>query len=282
MCPLKCNTKNYRLATTYIIESTEIKEDGECTPSCKVPRYSFPYLDLSGINEVERETLEAELFDDFDKMAKEFQVLKNTIKQSMKARNITVIEVVDCVSEFKTLEPVYKKTPEFRYQFPEFLKMTSLDEAMFVISGYSSFFNYHLVEQIINCLGTNEDKERLAKYEQKFEEYAKRSVYQCPPEIGYASENNWPSFHVKVHQKGFEKCSISHLRRFINKVANILNLPLGVLLLKSVFPGCLELTLQVPSSIYQNSFPLSPQQEVALAALGVIRISAAWGLPVSI
>ena len=277
MCPLKHYTKNYHVATTYIIESTEIKEDGECTPSCKVPRYSFPYLDLSGINEVEREALEAKLCDDFDNMTEEFQVLKNTIKQSMKARNITVMEVVDCVSEFKTLEPVYKdlrKTPKFRHQFPELLKMSSLDEAMIVISDYSSFFNYRLVEQIIKSLGTNKDKESLAKYEQKFEEYAKCSVYQCPPEIGYASENNWPSFHVKVHQEGFEECSNSHLRRFINKIANILNLPLGVLLLKSVYPGCLELTLQVPLSIYQDLFPLSPQQEVALVTLGVIKISA--------
>ena len=64
------------------------------------------------------------------------------------------------------------------------------------------------------------------------------------------------------------------MQQFVDNIASILNIPIELLLLKSVKPGCLELTLQVPPSIYQDLFPLSPEQEVALAALGVIKISA--------
>ena len=47
-----------------------------------------------------------------------------------------------------------------------------------------------------------------------------------------------------------------------------------MLLLKSVIPGCIELTLQVPPSVYQKLFPLTRQQEAAIAALGILKISA--------
>ena len=39
-----------------------------------------------------------------------------------------------------------------------------------------------------------------------------------------------------------------------------------------VLPGCYELTFQVPSFVESDVFPLSPEQEVALKALGVIRL----------
>ena len=268
------------VASTATKESPGIEEDCERPLSPKILRHSFPYLDLSGITPAEKEALEAKLRHDFNEMTDEFEDLKNSITDSMEERNITIAKLVRCISEIaKTLEPVStnsecKETPMLYDKFCELKEATSLDKAMLFLSKYTSFFNYRLVKQIIKGCGTDTDKQRLVKYEHKFDKYAQRSVYECPQEVGYASENGWPSFLIKFHQKSFKKYSIDHLQQFIDNVASILNLPIELLLLKSVKPGCLELTLQVPPSIYQNSFPLSPQQEAALAALGVIRISA--------
>ena len=265
------------VASTATKASPGIEEDCEHPLSPKILSHSFPYLDLSGITPAEKEALEAKLMHDFIKMTEEFEDLKNSITDSMEERNITIAKLLRCISEIaKTLEPVStnsecKKTPKLYDHFCKLKKATSLDEAMLFLSEYTSFFNYRLVKQIIKGCGTDTDKNRLVKYEQTFEKYAQRSVYECPQEVGYASENGWPSFLIKLHQKD---CSIDDLQQFIYNVTNILELSSGLLLLKSVKPGCLELTLQVPPSIYQNSFPLSPQQEAALAALGVIRISA--------
>ena len=255
------------------------EKGGECSPGPKKLRYSFPYFDLSKCfaTEGDSEALQAKLCNDFEYMTKSFQDLMVTVGNSLEKRKKSTSNILACVSQFKTLEPVYtdlqNKQSEFRHRFPELKKATSISEAMNVISDYSSFFNYCLVEQIVLGLGTDEDKAKLKEYETEFQKYAECSVFECPPELGVTGKD-WPSFFVKVHHKGFEECSINHLRHFTSHLAKILNLPIGLLVLDSVAPGCLELIVQVPQPSYRNVFPLSSQQEQDLAALGVIKISA--------
>lgn len=72
--------------------------------SDKKIKYSFPYLDLSGYNEVEASFRQMELCEQYDKISKSFQDLKTAVTKSIEARNVKVTEILNSVSEFKSLK----------------------------------------------------------------------------------------------------------------------------------------------------------------------------------
>lgn len=54
---------------------------------------------------------------------------------------------------------------------------------MFIVIDYCSFFNFQMIECLIDSLGTDEDKRALQIYKDSFMEYAKRKVCEMPFEV---------------------------------------------------------------------------------------------------
>jgi len=84
---------------------------------------------------------------------------------------------------FGTNEPVLKhsQAPVFDERLNDLRKARDLSEVFMGLKDYMSFFNYHLIEHIINVLGTEDVKAELKKYKLNFQQYAQRRVYECPP-----------------------------------------------------------------------------------------------------
>ena len=87
-------------------------------------------------------------------------------------------------------DPVYKQPqePAFHQYFKNLQKAKSVSKVFVVLADYFSFFNYHIIEHIIEMNGTGEDKQNLQRYKEKFNQYAKRRIYECPPQFGSVSE----------------------------------------------------------------------------------------------
>ena len=135
---------------------------------------------------------------------------------------------------------------------------------------YMSFFNYHLIEHIINVLGTEVDKAELKKYKANFQQYAKRRVYKCPPQFGPVSEVGHADIFVKIDSR-YENYAITEIDDFCQTLNDLLGVSSQcVLHLCWVEKGCFQLTFQVPLFLKEKIFPLSREQERALAAAGVI------------
>ena len=72
----------------------------------------------------------------------------------------------------------------------------------------------------------------------------------------------------------YEKFTVKELKKFEYRLSRILHVsPQSVLRLCRVEEGCLQLIFQVPSFVQQEIFLLSSEQESALAAEGVIRLT---------
>ena len=56
-----------------------------------------------------------------------------------------------------------------------------------MIDGFGSFVNYDLVEYLIGVIGSSEDKAQLKEYKDKFNEYAKLRICECPPKMATTS-----------------------------------------------------------------------------------------------
>ena len=238
------------------------------------PRFTFHCLNLKDMSEERKQELHQKLYADSEDMMYKFQELFTLTTDSLVRRNVsakTLARHLECLGQLK---PTFDDCgePDFRHQLPELRESESVDDAMSVVNKYCSFFNYRMVELIIQKLGTEQDKERLAKYKEDFAKYGERHVFECPSEVGEIYEEGQANMFVTL-DNSFDKCNVNHLSAFVRNLQKILNISDISLRLCRIGPGSLKLIFQLSLIVQQVIFPLSSDQEAELVCLGVIQLS---------
>ena len=256
--------------STYVFAATPTT-----APSSGHSNYelTFPCLDLKKMNKEEKQQLHQRLYAESVEIMKKFQDLFSDTTQSLKQQKVTVKELLCNLVGLGPLSPLYDdlNLPVFRRHLPLVTKSKTIDEAMFEIGHYCSFFNFHMIEHIINKLGTGRDRKNLEKYREEFDKYAERHVFECPAEVGTVSEGLANMFVTL--DKTFDSCTVSGLDLFVENLRKILKISTGaVFKLTHIAPGSLKLIFQLPYSLLQDIFPLSSEQEAALNGMGVANL----------
>ena len=129
-----------------------------------------------------------------------FQRLVSITKQSLSRRQVAIDDIVSHIMTLGAFDPVFKgqQLPVFQHCIKELESADTVAKVFLTLKDYLSFFNYHIIEQIIEFLGSPEDKKELQMYEKYFEEYAKRRLYECLPQFGPVSETDHTDVFVKV------------------------------------------------------------------------------------
>ena len=239
------------------------------------PKYelSFPCLDLKKMSKEEKQQLHRRLYAESVDMMDKFQNLFSATTQSLKQQKVSVKELLCNLVGLGPLPPAYKdlNLPVFRRQLPQLTKSKTIHDAMFEIGHYCSFFNYRMIDHIINKLGTRQDRRNLVRYKEEFDKYAERHVFECPAEVGTVSKDLAHMFVTL--DKTFDNCTVCVLDLFVENVRKTLKISTGaVFKLTRIAPGSLKLTIQLPYSLLQGIFPLSSEQEAALNGLGVTNL----------
>lgn len=204
-----------------------------------------------------------------------FQKLFHATRNSLSERNISVTDLVHHIECLGCLKPTYNdlSLPPLRHQLRGLAKAETVDTVMSVVKDYCSFFNYRMLEHIIEEFGTEEDQTNLAKYKEEFKVYAECCVFECPIDLGAMCEEGHANMFVTLDDS-FEGCTLSHINAFIGNLRKILNLSSDVALkLCRISPGSLKLIFQMLQLFQHAIFPLSNDQEAALAGLGVVYLS---------
>ena len=236
---------------------------------------SFPYLDLSGLSHDQQQELSGRLRFESREIMFRFQELVSGTIESLIGRNVSPKKLVTHVMTLGAFDPVIKKPqmPVLRHRLQELKAADTIYEVFLVLNDYFSFFNYQLIEHIIKSLGTEEDKAGLQRYREDFDQYAKRRVFECLPEFGPISDADHADVFVKVDSQ-YDNYKVVEIEWFRNKLSEILHVSSqGILRLCRVDEGCVQLMFQVPAFVQQEIFPLSNEQEKALLAVGVIRLT---------
>ena len=173
----------------------------------------------------EKERLHQQLYAESYNMIYKFQWLFNSTRKSLVNRKISVeglLKHLDCLG---SIQPSIKgsELPVLGCQLPELRKLESVEKAMFVISSYCSFFNYRIVEEIIDNLGSEQDKANLKKFKEDFSEYAQQHIFECPAELGEMSEIGHANMIVTLDAT-YESFSISHLYAFVSNLQRVLKI----------------------------------------------------------
>ena len=257
---------------------------GKCTffsfieKGCPTPipsASSFPYLNLSGLTHEQQQELRGRLWSESQEIMIRFQKLVSATIKSFKRRCVPLDELVSHVMTLGAFDPVFKEpqAPVFRHYFEELKAADTIPKVFMVLNDYFSFFNYHIIEHIIEALGTQEDKAELQSYKEDFNQYAKRRIFECLPEFGPVSKVDHADIFVKLDSQ-YDNYTVAQIEGFRHKLSDILHLSShGILHLCRVDKGCFQLMFQVPLFVQQKIFPLSRKQEKALAGIGVIKLT---------
>ena len=236
---------------------------------------SFPYLDVSGLTHEQQQELRGRLRFESREIMMRFQELVSATIKSLIRRNVPLDELVSHVMTLGAFDPVFKEpqVPLFQYCFKELKTADTIPKIFLVLKDYFSFFNYDIIEHIIKVLGIEEDKANLQSYKSTFNRYAKRRIYECGPHFGPVSDTDHADVFVKVDSR-YDNYTVEEIKGYCNKLSETLRVSSeGTLRLCRVEKGCFQLTFQVPSFVQQKIFPLSTDQERALEAEGVVKLT---------
>ena len=203
-----------------------------------------------------------------------FQKLVSATVRSLVRRNVSRDELVSQVMTLGAFGPVVEepKLPLLQFCFHKLEAADTIPKIFLVLKDYFSFFNYEIVEHIIEVLGTDEDKAKFQSYKDKFDQYAKQRIYACGPHFGLEIETDHSNIFVKLDSQ-YDNYTGVAIKGFCCKLSEALHIsPQGVLRLCRVQKGCLQLKFQIPLFVQQRIFPLSREQERTLADMGIIMI----------
>ena len=260
------------ISTTQSKETQKPFETGSQAPPTTTS--SFPYLKESGLTPEQQEGLSIRLCVESEDIICKFWRLHSRVYKSLCEQNISVDKLVTHLLLLDAFDPVSKATqkPALHTFFQKLQNAGSIEKVLFIIKDYFSFFNCRVIEHIVDGLGTDQDRVELQNYKKEFDEYSKRRIYECPPVYGPKSDDNHALLVLKLDSV-YEKFTVKELKKFEYRLSRIFCVSSqSVLRLCRVEEGCLQLIFQVPSFVQQEIFPLSNEQEKALAAEGVIRL----------
>ena len=145
---------------------------------------------------------------------------------------------------------------------------TSFSKVFRRVRRFVSFFDYDLLEHLINKYGSAMMKKELDKYNGYFGEFAKRRVIECPSNAFEEREDD-PSEKVVVlvADRILEKLTVDNLKKFKHAMNDIMgNKLLKVLRVKR---GSVVITFRM---FEDENFVITDEQQQALQREGVMRI----------
>ena len=239
----------------------ELSSSEVVTPRAVVIPYEVDNQLFPHINDIQdeqsRRELEQRLRAESEEIRLQFCILMNKYFDSLEDRQYSIPRLI---RHLKTGLEMDCLLPEPKV----------IDDIMKLIESKSSFFNYELIEYMIQLSGTNGDQKNLGNYRTKFSIYAKRRVYECPAIISNLNPSE-TELHVKLDSK-YDKCTVAELTGFQSRLCMILNRQVYAIRLLSIQRGCFKLVYVISNYVVNATFPLTKKQESELTALGILQL----------
>jgi hypothetical protein len=138
-----------------------------------------------------------------------------------------------------------------------------IEEVFAIIHPFYSYYNYELLETIVEAYGTDKDKERMRQYIDDFTNYCRRV-----PCMEFYDDHCQSSlkriklkFKVDYDKKLLTLADIKNIQRHISRILNIRS---SVLFLHSVQDGCTAITFLVPDPCIYSILKLLKENTTTL------------------
>ena len=286
-------------------------------PDCKIPEPAlqqddpetqdlFPYLQTDSLSlSVEEATrLKVQLNDDAEQIMTKFSTFILSITKSFKRRGLSPEELA---SHILHICPRDSFTRPLLDASDKLLDVKSIDRIMLELrrSRYLTFFNYHILEYVVEELGTDSEKKIFESYLKSFKAFCKRSLFEVPQYLFDKHPSNGIRFAVKVSddfKNSFQSSasglttlesvpsdqatkvssktlglSVNDSMKVLGKLAKVLDVKVGTFCITDAKPGCTTLVVSIPKSILPQ---MSANPNVAaLEASGISLLCGPPGKP---
>ena len=237
---------------------------------------SFPYLDISKLDEDDKEDLTHQLSKDTSNMIMSFAKLFDETCVSLEEREISVQRVVVRALSLGAYESQTIQKPLLSEDEKELKRSKTIDEVFIVLRPHMSFFNFELLKHITDCikLCSDSDRKRMNEYISKFDAFCKRKVFEVPPGAVGQPTSKLKKRKRKVFAVLMTKHEAEPNLVFVNaakqKIAELLKLKPSTLHLHRIDEGSIIFVFSVPSFIARKLFPLKPSVAAKLKDEGFL------------
>lgn len=231
---------------------------------------TFPILNVKSLNQEDNERLHQKLYSDSFEIMCKFQDLFSASVESFQDNKVPLEEILLSSRIQGSAEPA-RHNLNLPILFTDFRSIEDTEQLMWEVKSCCSFFNFHMLERIIDRLGTDKDRANFTRYKEDFSKYAERDVLMCPSEYGTMKEEGHANLFITL-DSSYNNCTLSRLQQFNIYLRNLFNTELQLCHLFSE-NGMLKLMFQIPLSVQQTIFPFSSEQEGLLCNLGVSQLS---------
>ena len=168
--------------------SGEISSNGE--------DHIFPKL-----NSEDKAELEAQLIMSADSMRKKFASLLVSVVYSFQNQDIDPRKIVTAILALTEYDDPAIGKPLLEREKQALKKSRSIDDTFDVLRPHMTFFNYEILQFLIEQVGSTDDKDNLQKFLREFRRFCRRSVFEIPPNVlGHSAEKviDQQKFCVKI------------------------------------------------------------------------------------
>ena len=221
------------------------------------PEESFPYLVTSGMSAEERQWFESRLQSETNEIIRFFDDVATATLESFRQREVSLHMIS---MHFTNLRPMIKPASQLSISR---IKWKTIEECFARLANYWSWFNTHVLEQLITHCGTEEDKRRMALYREARKGFLTRSIFSIPPNAYGAKRHENSRKLVLKLANNTNEAEANILEQIRVLVYETLQTHVELLKVKA---GCLELTFQIPD----REVHLSQDQISTLSREGVL------------
>ena len=202
------------------------------------------YPNWEDMSKEEREAVKERLIIENHDVKKKHATCFRRILRSFERRKVSVVDLKINVEGLKRL--------------PELDSASTVEEVFYIILQHSSFFNYQLLEDVVEELGNEEEKQLLYEYKNDIlKPYLQRSIFEVPLDSisTRASKSYYPCLKLleKIDLSANEVIIIKH------DLAKLLQLP--SLELAHFDDGSIHLVFTISKEVYDNCPDTSPLRD---------------------
>ena len=250
--------------------------------------YTIPTL-----NSDDEAELEAQLSTDAENMRTKFAALLWKTTESFKHQRITPRSLINGVFALTEYDDPSVGKPLLEREKEALTNAQSIDTIFDILRPHMTFFNYEILQFLIETIGSMKDKRALKVYLRDFQYFCRRSVFEVTKSVlGHSIEKavGQQYFHVKITkafksaflcecttEPGFSSekicapelgISLNNAKYVQRKLATVLKLKVSSIYLDSVSPGSTILTFLLPSEVSLADLDSDPNI-IALSFSGI-------------
>jgi len=135
----------------------------------------------------------------------------------------------------------------------------SIAKLMGYVTSFSSFFNFKLVEEVIDSIGFQEGQAMMKEYKRAFTVYIKSRVIECRSSGLSGNGDHDVRFSVQLDST-FKDCRMEHLLTLRDDICEILKIDPNLVTLEGVELGSIWVIFHLPKKIVPDIFPITDEK----------------------